>query len=144
MIELKDESELGVAKNRALGGGELGDVAAIECHRPAVAFVESAQNVEQCAFAGTAAAFDGDEFTGRNRQIDAFEYLDIAVAHAESLADSAGDKDGRFGGCHLYFTFIPNAGLRPGSFWLPGLRGRARPGPRRESRLRRSRPRRGH
>ena len=78
--------------------------------------------MEQRAFAGTAAAFDGDEFAGGDGQIHAFEHLDIAVAHAESLADSAGDENGRFAWTVGTVLFSPHSQRRASTGFILAAR----------------------
>ena len=92
MIRLKNETDAVVAEKRQLTPGECGEILPGKMDFTRVGRVESADEMEQRAFAGTGRAAQSQEFTAQHLEIDAAQHFERALAHGVSLGEGAGGK----------------------------------------------------
>ena len=88
MVALKHKAERLAAQPGEFIAGEVGNVFAGKQVAPRGGAVEAAKDVHQGGFARARRADNGDEFTGVDRQADAFEHVNFrCVDTAVDLAD---------------------------------------------------------
>src|SRR5207302_10590761 len=91
---LEEEPDFGAAQSGAFGGGEFGEIGAVDQDRAGGGVGEAAENVEQRGLSGAGGADDGDELAGGDGKVDAAQGGNLEVAGAIGLAEVAGEGDG--------------------------------------------------
>src|ERR1017187_7755760 len=92
IVRLKHETNAAISEMRQFTFGKRGEVLSGKMDFTRVGRVESADQMEQCAFAGAGRAAQREKFAAQHLEIDAAQHLERAFAQGVSLGKSAGGK----------------------------------------------------
>ena len=85
---LENEADLAIADARALGKGEIGDLAALERIAAVRRRVEQPEDGEQSRFSATRRPGDGDIFAGANVEVNARKRVRFDFISEEDFGDA--------------------------------------------------------
>ena len=84
-MKLEDEPDMFVAESGKFFLFHAAYFNGVEENAPGVRLVQCAHNLQECGFAGTARAYDTDNFAFVYFEVDAFQYLQLAETFRDSF-----------------------------------------------------------